>query len=65
MLLQEALLGQVERLFIMKTLLIGKKIKIYSRDDKNEHYYKLEKDVEGIGYCGNCPIKNKQKRSGA
>lgn len=27
-------------------------------------YYKLEKDVEGISYCGNCPIKNKQKRSG-
>jgi ferric iron reductase protein FhuF len=24
-------------------------------------YYKLEEDVEGIGYCGNCPIKSKQK----
>ncbi|OAH58434.1 hypothetical protein AWH48_17775 [Domibacillus aminovorans] len=23
-------------------------------------YYKLEKDVEGIGYCSNCPIKSKQ-----
>lgn len=27
-------------------------------------YYKLEEDVEGIGYCGNCPIKSRQKRSG-
>ncbi|WP_252501601.1 IucA/IucC family C-terminal-domain containing protein [Sporosarcina sp. Marseille-Q4943] len=23
-------------------------------------YYKLEKDVEGIGYCSNCPLKKKQ-----
>lgn len=23
-------------------------------------YYKLEEDVEGIGYCSNCPIKSKQ-----
>jgi ferric iron reductase protein FhuF len=25
-------------------------------------YYKLEEDVEGIGYCGICPIKNKQTK---
>ena len=23
-------------------------------------YYKLEKNVEGVGYCSNCPIKSKQ-----
>jgi ferric iron reductase protein FhuF len=23
-------------------------------------YYKLEEDVEGVGYCGNCPIKSNQ-----
>lgn len=27
-------------------------------------YYKLEEDVEGIGYCSNCPIKNKRTNSG-
>jgi|GEM_PF-6397327 len=26
-------------------------------------YYKLEKDVEGIGYCGNCPMKSKQTKA--
>ncbi|KKI91027.1 hypothetical protein WQ54_17145 [Bacillus sp. SA1-12] len=25
-------------------------------------YYKLEEDFEGIGYCGNCPVKDRQKR---
>jgi ferric iron reductase protein FhuF len=25
-------------------------------------YYKLEEDVEGIGYCSICPIKNKQTK---
>jgi ferric iron reductase protein FhuF len=26
-------------------------------------YYKLEEDVEGIGYCSNCPIKSKQTKA--
>lgn len=25
-------------------------------------YYKLEEDVEGVGYCSNCPIKKKQTK---
>lgn len=27
-------------------------------------YWKLEEDIEGIGYCGNCPIKSKQIERG-
>ncbi|WP_374717479.1 (2Fe-2S)-binding protein [Neobacillus sp.] len=27
-------------------------------------YYKLEKDFEGRGYCGNCPMNSKQKKCG-
>ncbi|GLB60909.1 IucA/IucC family C-terminal-domain containing protein [Cytobacillus sp. NCCP-133] len=27
-------------------------------------YYQLEEDIEGIGYCGICPMKSKLKRTG-
>ncbi|NYF26107.1 IucA/IucC family C-terminal-domain containing protein [Sporosarcina sp. JAI121] len=27
-------------------------------------YYKLEEDREGIGYCGNCPIRSKKEKRG-
>lgn len=39
-------------------LKIGEELKLNPFRKTCCMYYKLEEDVEGIGYCGNCPVKN-------
>ncbi|WP_168733982.1 IucA/IucC family C-terminal-domain containing protein [Metabacillus sediminilitoris] len=43
-------------------LKIGEELKLNPCRKTCCMYYKLEEDVEGIGYCGNCPIKNRQTK---
>lgn len=45
---------------IKQYLKIGEEIKLNPYRKTCCMYYKLEKDVEGIGYCGICPIKSKK-----
>ncbi|MFK2827169.1 IucA/IucC family C-terminal-domain containing protein [Bacillus sp. B190/17] len=45
-------------------LKIGEELKVTPYRRTCCMYHKLMKDPEGIGYCGNCPIKNKQTKSG-
>ncbi|WP_431309013.1 (2Fe-2S)-binding protein [Halalkalibacter lacteus] len=40
-------------------LKIGEELKLNPCRQTCCMYYKIEKDVEGIDYCGNCPIKSK------
>lgn len=46
---------------IREYLKIGEELKLNPCRKTCCMYYKLEKDVEEIGYCGNCPIKNRGK----
>ncbi|MCQ6277456.1 (2Fe-2S)-binding protein [Bacillus sp. V3B] len=43
-------------------LKIGEELKLNPFRKTCCMYYKLEEDVEKIGYCGNCPIKSKESK---
>lgn len=45
---------------IKQYLKIGEELNLNPYRNTCCMYYKLEEDIEGIGYCGNCPIKKKQ-----
>jgi ferric iron reductase protein FhuF len=47
---------------IQQYLKIGEALKLNPFRKTCCMYYKLEVDSEGIGYCGNCPIKKKQTK---
>jgi ferric iron reductase protein FhuF len=47
---------------IQQYLKIGEALKLNPCRKTCCMYYKLEEDIEGIGYCGNCPIKKKQTK---
>ncbi|MBM7583513.1 ferric iron reductase protein FhuF [Bacillus pakistanensis] len=47
---------------IKKFLKIGEELKSNPYRKTCCMYYRLEKGVEGIGYCSNCPVKRKQTK---
>lgn len=53
-------LFNLEKNPIKHYLKIGEELKVNPSRKTCCMYYKLDEDVEGIGYCSNCPVKSKQ-----